>query len=203
MRKGLVIVLALGIAAGAAAWFEPTGTVRGKLRGEAFFADRPTSYWQKKLDSDSPADQEETPRRLQDSQAVPVLIELTSSRSPSVRVQAAGLLAKIDRTAALAGTDALLTLLADPDRSVRLMAARALGALHPDDPRVVPALIAKLDGPDKVACLRASPITFWMPARPCRNCVPCWSPTPTRKCAGTWSGRWARSARMRSRPFRC
>jgi hypothetical protein len=32
-----------------AAWFEPTGVVRGWLRGEAFYDGRPTNYWSREL----------------------------------------------------------------------------------------------------------------------------------------------------------
>src|SRR5687767_48844 len=32
------------------AWFEPTGVVRGRLRGEAFYQGRPTNYWSRELE---------------------------------------------------------------------------------------------------------------------------------------------------------
>jgi HEAT repeat protein len=157
MRKWLLILLIIVVVAGGlVAWFEPTCTLRGKLRGEAFFMKRPTCYWQKRLESEDPIDQDQAPKQLQagGAAAVPVLIELTRSNSTTVRVDAASLLARVgagDR----ATTDALLHLLIDPDLYVRQTADSALGELHPDDPRVVPALIARLGGAEKAMALWA------------------------------------------------
>src|SRR5260370_165684 len=115
MRKWLLLVLLLVVLAGVAAWFEPTSVVRGKVRGEAFFDKRPTSYWQRRLESDNPIDQDEAPRRLTKggTAAAPVLLELAHSESASVRVQAVGLLARLKTDGGLA-TDTLLALLRDP-----------------------------------------------------------------------------------------
>ena len=143
------------VLAGLGAWFEPTCVVRGKVRGEAFFANRPTTYWQRKLESESPIDQDEAPRRLKEGKAaaVPLLIELTRSDSANVRAQALSILARLKEDAHPA-TDALLALLADSDTYVRQTAARVLGEIHPDDPRVVPALIEKLNGDEKATAIR-------------------------------------------------
>ncbi len=44
-RRTILIGLLTTVLLTLACWFEPTHCVRGKLRGEAFFDDRPTSYW--------------------------------------------------------------------------------------------------------------------------------------------------------------
>src|SRR5207244_4789657 len=54
---------------------------------------------------------------------------------------------------AASATDALLSLLSDPDPYVRQTAAKALGDIHPDDPRVVPALLEKLAGDEKAIAI--------------------------------------------------
>jgi hypothetical protein len=41
---------------GLLAWFEPTGVIRGWLRGEAFYLGRPTSYWSRELGRWAPVD---------------------------------------------------------------------------------------------------------------------------------------------------
>jgi hypothetical protein len=47
-RRYWVLACALVIAA-VAAWVEPTGVIRGWLRGEAFYDGRPTNYWSREL----------------------------------------------------------------------------------------------------------------------------------------------------------
>ena len=50
-RKRLWICLALlTITLAVVCWFEPTGVVRGWLRGEAFYQGRPTNYWSRELE---------------------------------------------------------------------------------------------------------------------------------------------------------
>src|SRR5262245_61803438 len=149
---GLALFLA---AAGAAAWFEPTGTVRGTLRGEEFFAGRPTSVWARALDSKDPKDQAEVPEKLKQggAAAVPVLGELTRSDSVTVRQQAAALLGRIGLEAGPAAGQ-LVPLLSDPDPHVRAVAARALGEIRPDDPAVVAALVGRLDTDDRADVIR-------------------------------------------------
>ena len=49
MKRKLRWALALLLVAAAALWLEPTGVVRGWLRGEAFYQGRPTSYWSREL----------------------------------------------------------------------------------------------------------------------------------------------------------
>ncbi|MFL5340755.1 MAG: HEAT repeat domain-containing protein [Gemmataceae bacterium] len=156
MRKVLLVLAVLVGVAALGAWFEPSHVVRGKLLGEPFFEGRPASYWESRLASDDPKDQDEGPRKLRAgaSDATPVLVALSHSSNASVRVQAAGLLGKSSNTGVPAATDALLDMLKDPDPFARQTAARALGDIHPDDPRVIPALIAELDGPDKATALR-------------------------------------------------
>jgi hypothetical protein len=48
-RARMPLLLAPPALAAALLWFEPTGVVRGWLRGEAFYDGRPTSYWSREL----------------------------------------------------------------------------------------------------------------------------------------------------------
>lgn len=155
MKKRALILLVVLIGVLAGAWFEPTATVRGKLRGEEFYEGRSATYWSEKLQSQDPTDQAEVPKKLREggAAAVPLLIQLTRSPVPAVRWQAAAHLAKVKDIPAPA-IDALLALLDDPDSYVRHTAAQALGELHPDRPDVVAALIGKLSTPDRDAVVR-------------------------------------------------
>src|SRR5258707_2383531 len=92
---GTVAAALLGIGA----WFEPSCTVRGYVRGEAFHQNRSTSYWESKLSSDDPMDQAHAPERLRSGDAFPVLVQLTKSSRPSVRWRAADVLGKLDARA--------------------------------------------------------------------------------------------------------
>ena len=47
-RRWTCVAIGIGLAC-AAAWFEPTGVVRGWVRGEAFYLGRPTNYWSREL----------------------------------------------------------------------------------------------------------------------------------------------------------
>jgi hypothetical protein len=47
-RRWICVAFGVGLAC-AAAWFEPTGVVRGWVRGEAFYHGRPTNYWSREL----------------------------------------------------------------------------------------------------------------------------------------------------------
>jgi HEAT repeat protein len=148
----LVIVLVAG-----GAWFEPTRSVRGLLRGEPFYQRRPASWWREKLASQDPTDQAEYPRRLREGgvEAVPVLSELLEAAIPEVRWQAADILGKTGSRADPAARLLALTL-KDPDPHVRLVAATALGEIGPKgvDASVVPALIEVLKTPDRAIAIR-------------------------------------------------
>jgi hypothetical protein len=48
-RKRVWLAAVVVVIAVLAVWFEPTGAVRGWLRGEAFYLGRPTSYWGREL----------------------------------------------------------------------------------------------------------------------------------------------------------
>ena len=100
MKKILIISLILIPVVVVGAWFEPTSSVRGWLRGEPFFANRSVSYWERKLASQDPVDQAQIPKQLQDAAAVPVLGELLTASDSSVRYQVADILGKIGPPAA-------------------------------------------------------------------------------------------------------
>src|SRR5713101_7069163 len=128
MKKIILVLLILIVVAVAGAWFEPTATVRGWVRGDAFTGGRSATYWQWKLASQDPVDQAEVPERLRNAgaDAVPTLVQLLGATEPAVRWQAADILGKIGKDAASALPN-LAAALKDPDAHVRSVAARALG----------------------------------------------------------------------------
>lgn len=157
MKKRLWVWIApaLLVAAGVGAWFEPTYTVRGLVREERFFEDRPSSWWRHKLLSEEPVDRAEYPRRLRDGGAasIPVLADLLHAPEPEVRWQSAGILGKLG-PAARPAAPALAALLTDADLHVRTIAAQSLGEIHPDDDAIVASLASRLKTGDRELVIR-------------------------------------------------
>jgi HEAT repeat protein len=136
---------------------EPSGVVLGRLRGEAFFEGRPTSYWARSLTA-GPKSKVEAIARLEQgkSDAAAVLIELlhdTASDTAELRWTAAEILGGIG-PAAQAGP-ALLAALEDPDPHVRAVAARWLAAAGVPADDAVPALTKILATDQKIVAARA------------------------------------------------
>jgi HEAT repeat protein len=155
---GLLIIGALAIAA----WFEPTGVVRGRLRGEAMFQGRPTNYWSRRLVSGDPLVQTGSRDRLTQggAEAVPVLLEILDQsavqdwQTAEARWQAAEILGEIGPEAC-AASDALLAALHDPDLHVRLVAATGVPLVNTPADQAVPALRALLKEDVSESVLRA------------------------------------------------
>src|SRR5262245_28600680 len=154
MKRWLLLIpVILAVAAGA--WFEPTRSVRGWIRGEPFFQGRSASYWEEGLTSSDPKEKDRVPLALEQGKeaALPVLLNLLGSPQETVRASAAGILARIGPPAADA-VPALLLRLDDSDPYVRAVAAQALAAIKPTAPDVIKALTAKLRGPDRDIAIR-------------------------------------------------
>jgi HEAT repeat protein len=145
------------LVASVAAFFEPTGTVRGKLRGEKFYGGRPTSTWRRELCDPAPGAQTNAVMALADgkAEAVPVLIDLLhtgdADGGTQVRLMAALALGHVGPEAEPA-VPALTELLSDPSADVRVAAAEALGKVGPAARPAVPAMAALLkeDQPARV-----------------------------------------------------
>src|SRR5882724_4062170 len=121
MRKRLAIpILVLLMLLAAGAWFEPTYTVRGWIRGELFFQHRSATWWRQRLISQDPTDQVDTPLRLRASgaDAVPMLIELLRAPEARVRLKAVETLIMLGESAAPAARP-LAAALKHPDPLVR------------------------------------------------------------------------------------
>jgi HEAT repeat protein len=158
MKKRLAAGCALLLlAATAVAFFEPTGTVLGKLRGEKFYGGRPTSVWRKELLDRAPGAQTNAVMALADGKAgaVPVLIDLLhtgdAAGGKEVRLMAALALGHAGPEAEPA-VPALTELLSDPSPDVRVAAAEALGKVGPAATGAVPGMAALLkeDQPARV-----------------------------------------------------
>jgi HEAT repeat protein len=162
MRKWWIVgLLLLGILA-VACWFEPTGTVRGWLRGEAQYQGRPTNYWRRGLQSNDPVVKSGTREGLVQggADAVPVLLELLDTaaegdwQAAEVRWQAAEILGQIGEEAQTS-SEKLLAALRDPDLHVRLVAATSLPQINAPADRAVPALQELLESDVSESVLRA------------------------------------------------
>jgi HEAT repeat protein len=143
------------------AFFEPTGIVRGFVRGEPFFEGRPASTWANRLGDANPRVKEDAHRSLKNGgeKAVPVLVAIIRApgsdwASVPARVMAIDILAEIGPAAGSA-LAALLAALTDGDSIVRREAATALAAVGPNDDGAVSALIAELATPNALAATRA------------------------------------------------
>jgi HEAT repeat protein len=88
MNKRAVIFSAVGVLLALAvlgAFLEPTRTVIGYLRGDAFYEGRSTSYWRRVIAGEDAS-------ALQSAEALPVLAELMNDRHPEIRARAASIL---------------------------------------------------------------------------------------------------------------
>ncbi len=142
----VLIVLALAVV------LDPTRVVLGKLSGEAFYRDRPTSYWRKELLDPAPGAATNAVHELTEGKAaaVPVLVDLIrTSQGPKpedadVRLLVAQALGDIGPDARDA-KQPLATLLNDPSPVVRIAAADSFGrmGITAVDPDVIGAM-AKL-----------------------------------------------------------
>lgn len=101
---GLLALAALGV------FLDPTRTVLGYFRGEAFFQGRPTSFWRNVLVSDDNS-------ALRSVEAVPVLTASLRDRNLAVRARAANVLGDIGPPA-VAAVPALLQSMKDADGKI-------------------------------------------------------------------------------------
>src|SRR5262249_26683082 len=135
MRKRWIIWVALGVMAVATAiLFEPTHVVRGWLRGEQFFAGRPTSYWSKVIRNDGGRFGEAVGlgfAQQPDPAAVPMLIELLEDEDDEVRFTACWALSA-NGIAARPAVPALLEMLGHSNLYYRRNASHALAFIGPD-----------------------------------------------------------------------
>jgi len=137
MKKRWILWVTLGMAvAVVAVMVEPTHVLRGWLRGERFFAGRPSSYWSKVIRDRHPVG------RFEDAvgwvlgeepkpAAVPMLIELLEDKDDQVRFTACHVLA-LNGTAARQAVPALLKMLGHSNVFYRRNASHALAAIGPD-----------------------------------------------------------------------
>jgi hypothetical protein len=137
MKKRWILWGLFGVAVAAVAiFFEPTHKVRGWLRGEKFFADRPSSYWSKVIRDRRPVGGFEDAVGLgfgeePDPAAVPMLIELLEDEDDQVCFTACNALAAIG-PAARQAVPALLSMLGHPNLFYRRNASHALACIGPD-----------------------------------------------------------------------
>jgi HEAT repeat protein len=148
-RSTWLIVLAILVAVTLVVLLEPTGVVRGYVRGESFFDGRPASTWVNRLRSGNPKVETEARRSLREggAAAIPVLTEFIhwpgSWDIGEVRILGVDLLAELGHSAHTA-IPTVVAALSDQDSALRSRAAEALGAIGPNDPRVIAALTAEL-----------------------------------------------------------
>ena len=148
MRKLLLACLVVVIIAVLAVWLGPMGLLVGRLRGESFYQNRPSSSWRQALRDEDPAAQDAARAQLVNGGAasVPVLVELLGQSagpdwtSAETRWMAAEILGEIG-PAASGSADALIAALADKDAHVRAVAASSLPAVNSPAQQAVPALI--------------------------------------------------------------
>lgn len=154
--RSALIVIAVLTAAVLAVLFEPTGILRGRLLGETFFVNRPTSYWERQLLA-GPAERANARALFKEAGpgAVPVLVEmLQTSSSNEVRWTAAEILGELGPDANPASA-ALLRALRDPDPYVQSVAVEVIPKVGTPAAEAVPALAELLDGEHAPVAARA------------------------------------------------
>jgi len=136
MKKRWISWCALGVAViVVAVMIEPTRIVRGWLRGEQFFAGRPSSYWSHEIRDQHPEGRFANAVGLvlgnePDPAAVPMLIELLEDENDEVRYVACNALAANGPSAQRA-VPVLLKMLRHSNLFYRRNSAHALAAIGP------------------------------------------------------------------------
>lgn len=160
MKRGYVVGgIGLLLVAGATAWFEPGGRLRGWLAGEPFFHGRPAHYWAGQLRDADPVALSAALAELRDGsdELFPVLAQLIQEApadAPEVRWRAASLIGEYGDRAHLT-VPTLLEAIYDTDPAVQAVAVRTLGKVAASDPVVVARLTELLDGPLALEALAA------------------------------------------------
>lgn len=146
----LLVVLLLG--AGGFYLFDPDAQLKGRVRGEPFFAGRAASAWYADLRADDENTRALAAQKLTDGKtdSLPVLIwVLKAEGAAEPRWRAADALGQIGVAARPAGPD-LIAALKDTDSHVRSVAAKSLGELAPDVPGAVEALVELFPDPQVI-----------------------------------------------------
>lgn len=152
--------IALGFVAilGTVCWLEPSGAIRGRLKGEPFYGDRSAESWRRTLAGDDPVAKETDLKALTDGgeATAPVLQFLLRdpAATAEVRWTAAELLGKLGSAARPATAD-LVAALDDSDSHVRSVVATSLSTIEAPAAEVVAPLAKSLDREATVAALRA------------------------------------------------
>jgi HEAT repeat protein len=153
---GVAILVLAGIA-----FLDPRSALLGYLKGDSFFAGRPTTFWRKVLTDPNPGVQEQARKTLKEGRtgAVPVLAELlqeqkTDWHTVEPRWTAAEILGQIGPEAR-AATPGLLAALKDTDAHIRTVAATALAEIQAPATEAVPALIAMLATEDRLTAAKS------------------------------------------------
>ena len=158
-KRRLLLLAGLVVFLVAVVLLEPTGILRGYLRQERFFGNRPSSTWGQRLRDPDPVVQKETMTVLKagGTLAVPVLVELLRGKEGSawqgaeVRWMAADMLGAMGHNAQEA-LPALWQALGDQDPHVRKVVADALLKLDTLPPlEVRDRLIELLKSEDRIA----------------------------------------------------
>lgn len=155
MKRWLPLLLV--VVAVVAALLEPTKTVIGRIRGEAFVEGRSASFWHDRLAGDDPAAREKAVETLLKGGAAsaPVLQQiLARAQVPEVRWTAIELLSKQGGQARAAVPD-VIRALGDSDPHVQTVAATALPEIETPASEAVPALAKLLDSNPSVPVERA------------------------------------------------
>lgn len=156
--KKLWLILVVVVLAVVAVWFEPTGSILGKLRGEPFLLGRPGSHWCRALAGENPVEKDSAVRALDGggADAVPVLRFLLrqTAADAEVRWTAAELLGKLGSAARPATSD-LIAALDDGDPHVRAVSATSLSTIEAPAGEAVGPLVKLLDRGATVPALRA------------------------------------------------
>lgn len=138
---GLVLLVAAGVGF---ALLDPDARVRGWMAGEPFYRGRAATAWRHDLRQSDEAGAVAARDALAagKGEAVPVCVWLLEhAPEPEVQWRAADALRLIGKPDATAAGPVLVKALDDPDPLVRGAVVQAVGALAPDVPGAVPALV--------------------------------------------------------------
>jgi hypothetical protein len=155
LRRLLLALLLLPLLALLAVWVDPTRVLYGRLRGEAFYRGRPTSYWKAELidgQVSCAGPYADVPHWVQ--RAPSGWAELIGRTTGSTPLSWPDVTPLLQRDPAAAPV--LIDLLHDGDPGVRLFAAFVLENLGEQANVAAPALVSALEDPHEGVRRRAA-----------------------------------------------
>jgi HEAT repeat protein len=164
MKRKMILLIGVVVVLAGVGWvfLDPSRTTLGRLKGETFYLDRPSSYWANAITSSDPSTLAEGLKEIGDgkAEAIPVLTDLyhrwngSDGTSTAIRLQAITLIGKIGFEAKPA-LEVVIRAMQDSDAHVRTVALKAFIPIRETPLDAIPILIKLLESDQRLDATRA------------------------------------------------